>query len=336
MRRAGAGELLVVLEEEGAGVALDVALRVDAPLGAVDGALVDGDGPLLVRVVLVAQHRADDEPDDDDHRQQHEHREAAGTRPLRGRGGGGGRGGHGSGGRARTSNSRLQRPVFCQLNYPRSGGRQVTPRRSGRRQHLAHLEAATGAHDRPRVDARADPHGDEHRRDADARATAPSPPPDASPSAMRDGITIGDVNGKMASTRPSGESDALWPTMQAEHEDQRERRDDRARLLLALDQRAEGAGGGEVEDEAHQQPRAAAEHGGAEAGREPAADRDADERRQHADERGCRGRPRPRRSPCRTAARPGRTMASSTSLMRLAFSMAVPLATAIISMSSRR
>ena len=32
----------------------------------------------------------------------------------------------GSGGRARTSNNRLQRPAFCQLNYPRRWYREVT------------------------------------------------------------------------------------------------------------------------------------------------------------------------------------------------------------------
>ena len=87
---AGAGELLAVLVQERAAVALDVPLGVDPPVDAVDRALGEGDGGLLERLVVLAEHRADHEAEDDDDREQHEGDEAAGARPRRGRRRGGG------------------------------------------------------------------------------------------------------------------------------------------------------------------------------------------------------------------------------------------------------
>ena len=77
---------------------------------------------------------------------------------------------------------------------------------------------------------------------------------------MRDGITIGEVNGKIASTRPRAVSEALWATKKLPMSRTVSGADDRAGLLLPLDERAEGTGGGEVEGEAEQEPRPAAEH----------------------------------------------------------------------------
>ena len=103
---------------------------------------------------------------------------------------------------------------------------------------------------------------------------------DAAPIAMRAGITIGDVNGKMASTRAEvAAGGALREHVRAD-EQHGQRGEHRARLLLTLDERAQRARGGEVEHETEDHPRQPTEDRGAEAGREIAPRDRLDENRE--------------------------------------------------------
>ena len=172
----------VVLVAGRCSLALDVAHGVDAPRGAVDLALVEGHGSPRSGPSSSSRRTR---PITIPMRTTNGNAMRASTQP---RLEGGLAVGHGSGGRTRTSNNRLQRPAFCQLNYPRSGTAQVTAvvvRAS--RSHFADdaitLDSGTGERDQLRQDhqraARARPWADGGHLRATSRPGGRGPDPDA-------------------------------------------------------------------------------------------------------------------------------------------------------------
>ena len=202
---------------------------------------------------------------------------------------------------------------------------------SGRADDLAEVKSSTGAHDRPLVDGATDPAATATAITPNANENAISIGDDA-PTAIRAGSTTGDVSGTKASTDATPCPGRSARPVRAD-QDEDERRHCRSGLLLALDERTERAREREVQRDAEHEPRRPAATAPAmPAGRSPPAPNLVSDRHDAGGQRVQRPvTPTPITLPNRSGA--GRTMASSTSLMRLAFSMAVPLATWIVSVS---